>query len=65
MKIIHTEPRASEEAAEIVRELGWDVHNDQLEAESFAGVCDTAISTDAQFHLRRFNRTVCAIGRCL
>ena len=36
MQIIHTEPRESEEAAEIVRGLGWLLHNDQLEAGSFA-----------------------------
>ena len=62
MKIIHTEPRASEEAAEIVRGLGWDVRNDQIEAGSFAGMCDTALGADAQFHLRRFNRTVVVHG---
>ena len=43
MEIIHTEPRESEEAAEIVRGLGWLLHNDQLEAGSFAGMCDTAL----------------------
>ena len=47
MEIIHTEPRESEEAAEIVRGLGWLLHNDQLEAGSFAGMCDTALGAGA------------------
>ena len=62
MQIIHTEPRESEEAAEIVRGLGWPLHNDQLEAGSFAGMCDTALGAGAQFHRRQFNRTVCVHG---
>ena len=62
MEIIHTEPRESEEAAEIVRGLGWLLHNDQLEAGSFAGTCDTALGAGAQFHRRQFNRTVCVHG---
>ena len=62
MQIIHTEPRESEEAAEIVRGLGWLLHNDQLEAGSFAGTCDTALGAGAQFHRRQFNRTVCVHG---
>ena len=62
MEIIHTEPRESEEAAEIVRGLGWLLHNDQLEAGSFAGMCETALGAGAQFHRRQFNRTVCVHG---
>ena len=62
MQIIHAEPRESEEAAEIVRGLGWLLHNDQLEAGSFAGMCDTALGAGAQFHRRQFNRTVCVHG---
>jgi hypothetical protein len=62
MELIHTEPRESEEAAEIVRGLGWLLHNDQLEAGSFAGMCDTALGAGAQFHRRQFNRTVCVHG---
>ena len=62
MQIIHTEPRESEEAAEIVRGLGWPLHNDQLEAGSFAGICDTTIGAGAQFHRRQFNRTICVHG---
>jgi hypothetical protein len=62
MELIHTEPRESEEAAEIVRGLGWLLHNDQLEAGSFAGMCNTALGAGAQFHRRQFNRTVCVHG---
>ena len=62
MQTIHTEPRESEEAAEIVRGLGWPLHNDQLEAGSFDGICDTTLGAGAQFHRRQFNRTVCVHG---
>ena len=58
MKIIHTEPRASEEAGGDCARTWLGFRNDQIEAGSFAGVCDTALGADAQFHLRRFNRTV-------
>jgi hypothetical protein len=62
MQIIHTEPCESEEAAEIVRGLGWLLHSDQLEAGSFAGMCDTTLGAGAQFLRRQFNRTVCVHG---
>ena len=53
MKILHSEVRASEEAAEITRKLGWEVHNDQIEPGSFGGRCDAAWMTEAQFHRRQ------------
>jgi hypothetical protein len=37
MKILHAEVRESEEAAEITRKLGWEVHNDQIEPEALEG----------------------------
>jgi hypothetical protein len=37
MKIFRAEVRESEEAAEITRKLGWEVHNDQIEPGSFGG----------------------------
>ena len=60
MKILHAEVRESEEAAEITRKLGWEVHNDQIEPGSFGGMCDAAWMTEAQFHRRQFTRKVCA-----
>ena len=62
MKILHAEVRASEEAAEITRKLGWEVHNDQIEPGSFGGMCDAAWMTEAQFHRRQFTRKVCVHG---
>src|SRR5258705_7454311 len=52
MKILHAEVRESEEAAEITRKFGWEVHNDQIEPGSFGGMCDAAWTTEAQFHRR-------------
>ena len=62
MKTLHAEVRESEEAAEITRKFGWEVHNDQIEPGSFGGMCDAAWTTEAQFHRRQFTRKVCVYG---
>ena len=37
MKILHAEVRASEEAAEITRKLGWEVHTTRSNPEALGG----------------------------
>ena len=61
MEIIHTEPRESEEAAEIVRGLGWSSTTTSLKRGASLG-CVIGPGAGAQFHRRQFNRTVCVHG---